>query len=641
MPKKTSEHKIAPLVSPQLRWRIALLALCCCALVLLLRLAQLQIIEGVEWADRATQNRLYGSSTTPGRSVAYDRYGDPLMMNVPEYYELLDRKALFGPTRLISSEEGLALLATDSAAVRQQFFRMYPLGPALSHVLGYVTAVTAQELLSDRSVSTTDQTGKQGLEQFFDRQLRGAPGEEQYEISALGIKRRLIKKTEAGEGTPLQTTLDPYLSAVSYQALGNNRGAVVIADAASGEVLSLVSTPAFDPNMLTLRTSDPASEAARKIAVQTMFSDDRQLFFNRAVSGVYPPGSIFKLVTALAALQSGKVDKNTEVVDEGVLKVGDYSYANWYFTQYGRTEGAISLQRALARSNDIYFYKAAEAAGPDLIANVAHSVGFGQPVGLELRGEQSGLVPDPRWKEATKNERWFLGNTYHYGIGQGDLLVTPVQVAQMMQTISNLGTKCPLHLVSSQTKNCENIGLQEEQLELVLQGMLDACSEGGTAYPFFSWNATYASDKTAASERIAAGQAACKTGTAEFGVNASNGFKLTHGWFAMVVGVKDIIADAAALNSTASATVSPDASATASATTLATTTSASGAATIRSRSLPLYLEKKHWLERQRERNFPEKIVIVVLVESDVERPYREGSRDAAPIAKQIVDWIQT
>lgn len=606
----------------------------CLALVLVLRLAQLQVIEGVSWAERATQNRLYGSLTVPSRSVAFDRYGQPLMFNVPDYFELIDRTALFGSMRLMNPAEGLALLATDSAAVRQQFHRLYPLGPALSHVLGYVSAVTAEELAVDRSLTAIDQTGKQGLEQTYDRQLRGAPGEEQYEISALGIKRRLVKKTEAGEGEPISTTLDPYLSAVSYRALGDNRGAVVIADVSSGDILSVVSTPSFDPNLLTMRTSDSASKAARRQAVQSLFSDERQLFFNRAIAGTYPPGSIFKLVTALSALQSGKVTATTEVVDEGVLKVGDYSYANWYFTQYGRTEGAISLQRALARSNDIYFYKAAEAAGPDLIASMAHSLGFGQPVGLEIRGEQSGLVPDPHWKEATKNERWFLGNTYHYGIGQGDLLVTPVQVAQMMQTIGNAGTKCPLHLIRSASKNCENIGLQDDQLELVLQGMLDACSEGGTAYPFFSWNTRFASEKTRASERIAAGQVACKTGTAEFGGTDNRGYKLTHGWYAMIVGVKELLAAQADSDTTTYFSLGSTNS-----TESAQLVAATSAAAVRTRSLPLYLEKQNWLEQVRANGFPEKIIIVVLVESDVERPYREGSRDAAPIAKEIVDWM--
>lgn len=626
----TKAHPSAPAVIVSLnegRWWLGIIAMTCISLVIWLRLGQLQVVEGVEWADRAVQNRLYGSLIAPGRGVVFDRYGEPLMFNEPDYYQLLDRTALFGPTTLISQEEGLALLATDSAAVRQQFHRLYPLGPAMAHVLGYVTPVTAQELLAvNRTVSPFDQTGKQGVEQSFDRQLRGAPGEEQYEISALGIKRRLVKRTESGAGAPVNTTLDPYLSAVSFAALGDNQGAVVIADAATGAVVSLVSTPSFDPNLLTSRTSDPASESARRQAVQNLFSDERQLFFNRALSGAYPPGSIFKIVTALAALQSGTVTADTEVVDEGILRVGDFSYANWYFTQYGRTEGAISLRRALARSNDIYFYKAAEAAGPDLLASVAHTLGFGQPVGIELKSEQAGLVPDPRWKELTRGERWFLGNTYHYGIGQGDLLVTPLQVAQMMQTVANDGTKCPLHLAQTQVRNCENAGLNDEHLDLVLQGMLDACSTGGTAFPFFAWNEEHQSEEIVAKKRIEAGQVACKTGTAEFGATDERGFKKTHGWFVMEVGTTALLSKQ--LGENTGEVQAPE-----------TSSTASPSAQANVRSLPLYLDKTRWLQAVKQHGFPEELVIVVLVESDAARPYREGSADAGPIAKTIVDWI--
>lgn len=615
------------------RWWLAVIVLISFSLILWLRLGQLQVVEGVEWADRAVQNRLYGSLIPPSRAVALDRYGEPLVYNAVEYYQLADTAALFGPTSRISTETGLALLATSSATVRQQTHRLYPLGAAMAHVLGYVTPVTAEELLAkNRTVSAFDQTGKQGIEQSFDAQLRGAPGEDQYEISALGIKRRLIARTESGIGEPIETTLDPFLSAVSFRAMGDNEGAVVIADAGTGAILSLVSTPSFDPNILSMRESEQSSESARRASVQQLFIDERQLFFNRAVSGAYPPGSIFKIVTALAALQSGNVTAATEVVDEGVLRVGEFSYANWFFTQYGQTDGAISIQRALARSNDIFFYKAAEATGPELIASVAHSLGFGQKTGLELASEQDGLVPDPKWKELARGERWFLGNTYHYGIGQGDLLVTPVQVAQMMQTVAADGVKCPLHLEQNDQNNCENAGIDEENLDLVLSGMLDACSTGGTAYPFFPWNEAHQTEEQQANKRIEAGQVACKTGTAEFGATDGQGFKQTHGWFAMEVGTKALLSTQLASESAGLADGATVSVATSSA-------AASSSAQLTTRSLPLYQDKSRWLESIKKSGFPDEIVIVVLVESDGARPYREGSRDAAPVAKEIVDWM--
>lgn len=606
--------------------RVAAFVWIACVLFLLLvvRMLHLQVLDRTRWQDLALANKEFAGRTPRKRAEITDRFGGPLVVNDWHYYKLEDSNALFGKSSLISPEEGKALLATNSALLVPAIRRWYPLGPALAPVVGYVGSVTAEELKADPDLTPIDLVGKQGMEAYFDKQLRGGIGQETFEVSALGSKQRLLRTAPAVGGKPVQTTLDPYLSAVAYEALGDNKGAVVIADAKTGAILALVSAPAFDPNRMTDKLADPRQEELRKREVQAQLLDGAQRFFNRATGGVYPPGSIFKLVTALSALSSGKVTAETEFVDEGVLKVGEFTYANWYFTQFGGVEGAISLRRAIARSNDIYFYKVAEAAGPDAIAAMARQIGFGRPLSIGLPGEQAGLVPDPAWKEQTRGERWFLGNTYHYGIGQGDILITPVQSTQMVQALINKGVRCTLHLVAGPTVDCLNLGLNDHDLDLVLAGMEDACTAGGTAFPFFAWNATVRQEGLSFEDQLDGGAVACKTGTAEFGASDDRGYKKTHGWFVMGIGIGKLLEDqrlATSEAATASATLES----------VAATNSA---------SLARYTDHVDWLKKVASQpNYPNVLAVTVLVESDEERPYREGSADAGPVAKQIVDWI--
>ncbi len=604
-------------------------------LALLARLLDLQLFSHDLWSARAQENRAFASRIPRGRGVITDRYNSPLVVNASQYWQLKDEKALFGETTLISPEEGKQLMATSPASLVTTVRRWYPLGEALSPLMGYVGGVSAEDLKQDRDLSATDFVGKQGLEKTLDKQLRMAKTSATYEVTARGEKQRLISFPEDQTSAVIQTTIDPYLSAVAYEALGDNKGSVVIADVKTGAILALVSKPAFDNNLIGMQFADPVLEKERKEKVNSMLNSSDKMFFNRAISGAYPPGSIFKLVTALAALHSGNVTEATEVLDEGVLKVGEFSYANWYFTQYGRTEGPIRLRKAIARSNDIYFYKIAEMTGPQAIANMARVVGLGKPLGLGLAGEVGGLVPDPQWKESVKGERWFLGNTYHYGIGQGDLLITPVQAAQLTQTLLNGGVKCELHLLNSERLNCENLGVPEKPLELVLAGMEDACSAGGTGYPFFEWNTMLRQEGLSFKEQLANGAVACKTGTAEFGGTDERGYKKTHGWFVMGIGVGAMLRE-----KLADSTLKPVEELT-DQTTLADsrTKEASKSAELVPNVINQYLDNQVWLEKVRTSGFPETLAIAVLVESDEASPYREGSRDAAPIAKKIVEWM--
>ncbi len=608
--------------SPQILLFVGVLALAFA--VLLVRLFDLQILSGSVFRQQADANRFYTLSLSPQRGVFLDIFDEPLVYNVPNYFRLEDPNALYSNKVPVSQHDALVGMVENKESIVVVLDRLYRFPEATSAVLGYVGVVTAEDLEKNPSLSTQAKLGKMGLERSLEQELKGTAGTVVYEINALGQKQRRVKENPGNPGKTVATSIDPYLSQIALEALKGNNGAVVILDADTGRVLSLVSTPTFDSTLLSTSYTDLEREKARRATVESFFTNPLKVFFNRAVVGTYPPGSVFKLVTALAGLESDALSETTTVIDTGTLDVGDYSYANWYYTQYGGVEGEISLVRALARSNDTFFYKAAEWIGPTKLAEVATTFGFGAKTGIEIPGESTGLVPTPTWKEETIGEKWFLGNTFHMGIGQGDLLVTPLQIAQMVQTISHRGTQCNPRVLHTSELACHETGVSEEHLSLVMAGMLDACSAGGTAFPFFAHNTALRSDLSKSSyDQFQMGAVACKTGTSEFGAANVDGHRRTHGWFASAFAL-DVTA------STASAAPS-----------LAATTSASvtdGSSPEASSAASLYAV---WRQKVAEvENYPKRFIAVSLVESDEGTPFKEGSRDAAPVVKTIFDWMQ-
>ncbi len=583
---------------------------------MLLRLGEVQLRKGPFFKAQADANRQYSVRLPKQRGLFYDRYGYLLATNVPIFSRVDTPQQIFSTEKRISREEGLSLAATDSGRVVPGFERLYPLGAAAAHVVGYVSPATAEDV-ADKGLSVKDSVGRYGLERVLDNELQGTAGEDIFEINALGRKMKKLSTTPATAGRDVHTTLDSFLSAVASRALKDKKGSVIVQDALSGEVLVLVNTPSFDPNVFTSKYFDQKTEEERQKKLSTYFTDAGLPFFDRAISGEYPPGSVFKLVTALAGLQSGAVTAETKVKDEGKLTIDTYTFGNWYYSQYGRVEGELALTRALARSNDIYFYKAAEWIGPSVLAQFARDFGYGAVTGSILPGEKAGFVPTPEWKESSTGERWYLGNTYHFGIGQGDLLVTPLQVAQVTQALAKRGSKCLPKLVETDAASCKDIGISEVHLTPVLSGMIDACSSGGTAFPFFPWNMQRKGPAvTDPYEAISMGAVACKTGTAEFGGLTGDNKRKTHAWFTMIVGTEPLLTEQF------EQPVSEE----------------------KMKELPLgsledFYNHATWLHKVKEKGFPKTLTITVLVESDEDIPYREGSRDAAPVAHEIMEWI--
>ena len=417
---------------------------------LIIRVIDLQVVRGRSYLVRAESNRFSSLRVSAPRGVILDRYKDPLVWNVQKYFQIQNPNSLYTQRVGVTRDQALQILSsTQSATVVSDTERMYRYPQSLAHVLGYVGPVTVDDLRKDDSLAVGKQIGKSGLEAVYEKQLRGQDGNETYEVNAVGMKQRLVNRTEPVTGNDIETSLDPYLTEFAAQALGDQRGSIIITDAQTGKILTMTSKPTFDPNVMTQSFVEKDKEAQRKEQIQNFFQDPEKLFFDRAISGAYPPGSIFKIATSLAGLENGAVTESTQVVDVGKIQVGVSEFGNWYFRQYGKVEGALSIIKAIARSNDIFFYKTAEWTGPEKIAAMAREIGLGAKTGIDLPAETAGLIPDPEWKRRTRQEKWFLGDTYHMGIGQGDILTSPIQVAQMTQTMANNGSLCSVSLNAS------------------------------------------------------------------------------------------------------------------------------------------------------------------------------------------------
>ncbi len=477
-------------------------------LLLVGRLFELQIILGAKYRALAEGNRIRKEVAPAPRGMIYDKNSQPLIKNEP-IYRLEKENCEPGKSDCfeeISREEALKIEAVGgekAARLRMDVGRDYLYGRALAHVLGYLGEASEDEVKSGEW-GLGDLVGRTGIEEEYEEILRGQEGGVIYEVDTLGNRVREIGKVETIPGRDLHLSIDAQLSKVAYEALEGKPGAVVATEAKTGQVLVLVSSPAFNPNNI-----NPED-----------LTDEEKPMFNRAVGGLYPPGSTFKMVTAAAGIEEGKVDESTKFEDVGFIQIGEYIYKNWYYNQYGRTEGEIDLVRAIKRSTDTFFYKVGEWVGANKLAEWGKAFGLGQETGIDLSGEAAGLVPTPKWKEKTIGEKWFLGNTYHFAIGQADLLTTPLQVNMMASVIANNGKLCsPKIKKLEKAEECQDLNLKPETLKLIREGMKGACSTGGTAFPFFDFSP----------------QVGCKSGTAEYGDREGK----THAWLTAFAPVDD------------------------------------------------------------------------------------------------------
>lgn len=508
---------------------------------LILRLFHLTVIKGKNNRQLSEGNRIQTTIIHAPRGIFFDRKGIPLVKNISGIRVSLpcEDKTFCRPEFINENDWKKQKNIYADVLYERDYLREYLYPEQMSQVLGYLSEITKEEIANPlykyQGYLIGDHLGRMGLEASDEKNLRGVDGKELVEINAKGERLRTLGKVEALPGKDLTLSIDSDLQKVAYEAMGNYTGAIIVSKPKTGEILALVSTPSFDINKITRGLS--AKE------YQDLANNSNQPLFDRAISGVYPPGSTFKIIVATAGLESGKITQDTIFTDTGILKVGEFSFGNWYFNQYGRTEGNVDILKAIARSNDIFFYKLGETVGISEMAKWGKKFGIGQKLGIELNGEAEGLMPDPEWKKLVSGENWYLGNTYHIAIGQGDLQTTPLQVNAWTNVIAAKGMLCKPTLIKSadaslkESNNCTDLGIKKETINLITEGMKRACSSGedsgyqGTGWPLFDFSITKESlaENSGKSEKIFV-PIACKTGTAEFD-SITGVEQKTHAWF--------------------------------------------------------------------------------------------------------------
>lgn len=495
--------------------------------VLFLRAFFLQVVKGEYFRELSNQNRTKTVPIHAPRGIIFDRSGIPLVFNEPGYRIVKGNK-----TVLLTHEQALPILGKNDNDLEVDSLRRYAYRQELSHVLGYIGQISPEELKSPlfSEYKGNDLIGKDGIESFYEQRLKGIDGRKLLEVDSTGKTLRSLGQDEPISGDNITLSVDLRLQQKTYEAMKNVKKGAAIVSSVNGEILSLVSKPSYDANLFTMGQNYKVATSTAYANIDSVLADSQnQPLLNRAISGVYPPGSTFKIVVASAALKDKVIDENFSIEDTGVLKVGAFSFSNWYFTGYGKTDGKVNVVKGIKRSNDIFFYKLAEVLGVEKIAKGAAAFFVGKKLGLDLMGEASGILPSEPWKRENIGEGWYLGDTYHYGIGQGYLLATPLQVNAFTQAIANSGTLYRPHFLKEKQQEIIAKNLMDKKShELVRQGMIESCAQGGVAWPLFDFkvkNSKLKIDgKNILEVKGSSGSAqtrqivvACKTGTAEHG----------------------------------------------------------------------------------------------------------------------------
>ncbi len=455
------------------------------------RLAELQIIKGAYFRSLAEGNRIRRVPIVAARGRILDKDGVVLVENNP-----VRNTVKFDPVEGYTKET--ASESTPENEVITEWSRKYVYGADMAHITGYLGEANESEVdkvepgcPEKEARKLGSFVGRSGLEQYYDCALRGTDGEELVEVDTLGRRVRSLGRKAPEGGADIKTYIDYKLQRKVAEAMVGKAGSVIVTSP-DGRVIAIYSSPSFDPNE----------------DISKFLLDERLPMFNRSISGTYHPGSLFKIVTTIAAVEDEKIKRDFTYEDKGVISVDEFQYNNWYFTQYGGTEGIIDVVRALARSTDTFFYEVGSLVGAESLSNWAETFGLAEKTDIDLPGEVVGLVPSPEWKKAVRGERWYLGNTYHMAIGQGDLAVTPAANHRLAMFVANDGKICSLKLSGGSA--CRALGVESESLALVKEGMKAACDSGGTGAPFFNFDP----------------DVGCKTGTAETSVEDE-----THAWF--------------------------------------------------------------------------------------------------------------
>jgi penicillin-binding protein 2 len=489
------------------------------------RLYELQIVEGEQFKTKAEENSVNKRLLAPLRGRIVDRFGVELANNrknyrvvlipeqaadgVKEALDTIGRIILITPyereriLREIAANKKFApALIAENLSWEQYSLvnlhlpylsgiqpevgetRDYPYGDALSHVLGYVAAVSPDDKKNDDDALLDlpgFRIGKRGIEKAYESQVRGTAGASMEEVNAYGRVIRELGREPGAPGDDVYLTIDQQLQQYAAQRLAGESAACVVMDVTNGDVLALVSAPGFDPNLFNVGITPPQWKQ--------LLSDDHTPLINKALSGAYPPGSTFKPTVALAALDSGAITPDFNVFCSGSYQFGNYTFHCWKHDGHGH----VDLHRGIAASCDVFFYHVADKMGIDAIEAGARKVGFGKPTHIEIPGEQPGVIPGRAWKLAKFGVPWQKGETLNTGIGQGYVTVTPIQLCTAAARIASGNAVSPriVRVVGHDAQPREilkRLDVSDKALAAVQGGMNAVCNEpGGTAY---SWRIT-------------------------------------------------------------------------------------------------------------------------------------------------------
>jgi penicillin-binding protein 2 len=487
------------------------------------RMYYLQVVESEKYKTLADENRISLKLIAPKRGRILDRFGRPMAINQQNYRVILvpentkdikfslaqlgkiipitdhditrvkreiKRRRRFLPIILRENMDwnDVARIEVNAAELPGIVIdvgesRYYPDGNEVASVLGYVSGVSEKDLTGDPLLELPGfRIGKAGMEKVHDLALRGKSGTTQVEVNAFGRQIRELDRQEGQPGAETWLTIDMELQKFVAKRLGDEAASAVVMDVHTGEVLTLVSSPSFDPNAFNRGLSRSEWKA--------LASNPRTPLNNKAIAGQYAPGSTFKMVVALAALEKGIVTPNTKHFCSGELELGDSTFHCW--KKHGH--GAMDMVSAITQSCDVYFYEIAKRTGIDRISAMAQRMGLGHVLDIELSGERKGLMPTRAWKKKAKRVSWQQGETLLAGIGQGFILATPLQLAVMTSRLVNGGKAVLPHLTRNVVPNAEEpgppiipefdeIGIHPPHLDLMRKAMAAVSnSPYGTAY---------------------------------------------------------------------------------------------------------------------------------------------------------------
>ena len=484
--------------APELRRRARLLyvILAFAFLGLSSRLAYLQILSGDRYTFLSENNRVRIKRVAGTRGMIFDRQGQLLVDSRPSFdlifvpedsqdpedtLRLLARHLKRDENELLKTfEEGKSRAAFDemvlgrdvdwSAVVavethqldlpgislRARPRRSYADGPMAAHVLGYLGEINPKQLrlLKERGYVLGDEIGQYGLERRWEQLLRGQSGGQQVEVDALGRRVRVLHEVTDIPGDTIHLTLDRQLQEAAYEALKDKQGTIVALDVNSGAILAMASTPAFDPNVF--------ARGIKNEEWNGLIKDRLRPLNNRAIQGQYPPGSTFKIIMAIAALEEGVVNPDAHIQDPGFFPFGNRNFRDWKKGGHG----AVNLHKAIVESCDTYFYQLGPKLGVDRIAKWSRVFGLGEKTGIALGDERSGLIPDSEWKRKRFRQPWFPGETISVAIGQGYVTVTPLQLANMMAAVANGGKLYRPYLVNK-VESIDGATVREHGPELI------------------------------------------------------------------------------------------------------------------------------------------------------------------------------